>query len=605
MEKLSIQGITLDNVYRFVGKPFRWVWALIGPHRLSYAVCLVITCLLVGFSVIPATISGRLIDEVLNGGKFEKLPLYLGLMILIPFTRALIGVGNRYFYERASQDALMRLRAGLYTGLQGMDRAFYDSTRTGDLMTIMGGDLDMVRHFMSFVMWSSLEQTVIFTFGAVYLFSINWMLALTAVCIAPFIGYFAFKLGSGVRPLWAQVRSRFSALNSVVTQNIGGHRIVKAFARADFEEQKFEKENDGYRQANIDSGRVWTRYIPVLDGMANFLTVPTILVGGYLVIKGKMTMGELVTFNGLLFLMSNPMRQSGWLINDFQRFVASAERILDLLITRSRVVSPEDGHPGPIRGSVEFRGVSFSYPDFSLRAATRTTPALRDISFTVEPGQTIGIVGLTGSGKSTLLQLMARFYDPAAGQILVDGVDLRAYDLDALRRGIGLVSQEVFLFSDTVEGNIAYGDPDLPFEDVVSAAKVAEADGFVRKMTEGYDTIVGERGVGLSGGQRQRISLARALAYNPGILLLDDTTSAVDMETEALIQQELAKSYGDRTIFIVAHRVSSVRHADQILVLKDGSIVERGCHEDLIDLGGIYADVYHTQLGDAGPEGGA
>ncbi|HEY5465917.1 MAG TPA: ABC transporter ATP-binding protein, partial [Clostridia bacterium] len=539
-----MQGITLDNVYRFVGKPFRWVWALIGPHRLSYAVCLVITCLLVGFSVIPATISGRLIDEVLNGGKFEKLPLYLGLMILIPFTRALIGVGNRYFYERASQDALMRLRAGLYTGLQGMDRAFYDSTRTGDLMTIMGGDLDMVRHFMSFVMWSSLEQTVIFTFGAVYLFSINWMLALTAVCIAPFIGYFAFKLGSGVRPLWAQVRSRFSALNSVVTQNIGGHRIVKAFARADFEEQKFEKENDGYRQANIDSGRVWTRYIPVLDGMANFLTVPTILVGGYLVIKGKMTMGELVTFNGLLFLMSNPMRQSGWLINDFQRFVASAERILDLLITRSRVVSPEGGHPGPIRGNVEFRGVSFSYPDFSLRAATRTTPALRDISFTVEPGQTIGIVGLTGSGKSTLLQLMARFYDPAAGQILVDGVDLRAYDLDALRRGIGLVSQEVFLFSDTVEGNIAYGDPDLPFEDVVSAAKVAEADGFVRKMAEGYDTIVGERGVGLSGGQRQRISLARALAYNPGILLLDDTTSAVDMETEALIQQELAKSYG-------------------------------------------------------------
>lgn len=604
MERKKAQGITQDNVYTFVGKPFRWVWALIGPYRVSYSVGLVVTCLLVTFTVVPSTIAGRLIDDVLKGSHFERLPLYLALMVLVPFTRSLIGFTNRYYYEKASQDAIMRLRAGLYENLQSMDRAFYDTTRTGDLMTVMGGDLDMVRHFISFVMWSSTEQIVIFVFGGAYLFSINWILALTAVVIAPFIGFFAFKLGSGVRPLWAQVRSRFSSLSSVVTQNIAGNRIVKAFVRADFEEQKFEKENDAYRKANIASGRVWTHYIPILDGMANFLTVPTILVGGYLVMKGRMSLGELVTFNGLLFLMSNPMRQSGWLINDIQRFFASAERILDLLIQRSRVVSPEGGITGPIRGDVEFRHVSFSYPDFSLRASVRANPALNDVSFSVKAGQTIGIIGLTGSGKSTLIQMVTRFYDPTAGEVLLDGVDLRKYDLNALRRNIGLVSQEVFLFSDTAEGNVAYGDPEMPLEAVVHAAKVAEADAFIRKMPEGYDTIVGERGVGLSGGQRQRISLARALAYNPAILLLDDTTSAVDMETEAEIQRSLKESYADRTVFIVAHRISSVRHADQIIVLKDGVIVEQGRHEDLVALDGVYADVYHTQLGDSGVKGG-
>ncbi|MBP7401118.1 MAG: ABC transporter ATP-binding protein [Clostridia bacterium] len=597
-------GITQDNVYRFVGKPFRWVWALIGPHRTSYLICMCITCLLVTFSVVPSTIAGRMIDEVLNGGHFDRLWAYLPLMVAFPFARALIGVMNRYFYERASQDALMRLRDGLYENLQSMDRSFYDSTRTGDLMTIMGGDLDMVRHFTSFVMWSAAEQIVIFVFGGVYLFSINWVLALTAVLFAPFIGYFAFKLGSSVRPMWQQVRRQFSALNSVVTQNIGGNRIVKAFARSDFEEEKFERENNAYREANIASGRIWTHYIPILDGMANFLTIPTILVGGFMVIRGRMTMGELVTFNGLLFLMSNPMRQSGWLINDIQRFVASAERILDLLITRSRLVSPAKGKADAVSGRIEFRDVSFSYPDFSLHAdvrgrSVRQTPALNHVSFTVEPGSTLGIIGLTGSGKSTLIQLVARFYDPTSGQVLIDGTDLREYDLDALRRSIGLVSQDVFLFSDTAEGNVAYGNPDLPFEDVVHAARTAAADDFIRKMPEGYDTIVGERGVGLSGGQRQRISLARALACNPSILLLDDTTSAVDMETEAEIQQALDASYGDRTVLIVAHRISSVRHADLILVLKDGEIAERGTHEELLAIGGMYADVYRTQLGDA------
>lgn len=604
-----MNGVTHDTSYRYVGKPFRWVWAVIGPHRFSYTLCMIATCLLVTFSVIPSTIAGRLIDEVLNGGLFERLWFYLPWMVVFPFTRALIGVINRYFYERAAQDGLMRLRDGLYTNLQAMDRAFYDSTRTGDLMTIMGGDLDMVRHFVSFVLWSSAEQVVIFIFGAAYLFTINWILALTAVLFAPFIGFFAFKLGSRVRPLWQQVRRQFSALNSVVTQNIGGNRIVKAFARSEFEEQKFERENDGYRQANVNSGKVWTHYIPILDGMANFLTIPTILVGGYLVIRGTMSMGQLVTFNGLLYLMSNPMRQSGWLINDIQRFVASAERILDLSITRSRIVSPENGHRGPIHGEVVFENVRFSYPDFSLKGsnrgrAVRQTPALNGVDFAVRPGQTVGIIGLTGSGKSTLIHLLTRFYDPTAGRILIDGQDLRQYDLDALRRSIGLVSQDVFLFSDTAEGNIAYGRPEMPFSEVVHAARVAAADDFIRRMPEGYDTIVGERGVGLSGGQRQRISLARALAFDPAILLLDDTTSAVDMETEAEIQKALHTSYGDRTVFIVAHRISSVRHADLILVLRDGEIAERGRHDDLLRQGGIYADVYNTQLGDAIAEKG-
>ncbi|HBP38057.1 MAG TPA: hypothetical protein DD640_04830 [Clostridiales bacterium] len=323
-------------------------------------------------------------------------------------------------------------------------------------------------------------------------------------------------------------------------------------------------------------------------------------MGGYLVIKGELTLGGLVTFNGLLFVLTNPMRNAGNLMNEIQRYAASAAKVNDMLLEHPRVASPagksgETGRKAPIRGKVEFRDVTFTYGE---KKGHILQPSLTGINLVAEPGQTIGIIGLTGSGKTSLINLIVRLYDTTFGAILIDDVDVRDYNLQELRRSIGMVMQDVFLFSDTIEGNIAYGVPaDTPLEKIVDSAKMAAADDFVRHMTEGYETIVGERGVGLSGGQRQRIALARALAMDPQILILDDTTSAVDMETEQEIQEALHQHMGNRTIFIIAHRISSVRHADQILVMDQGRVVERGTHEELMACQGIYQDVYLTQAG--------
>ena len=368
----------------------------------------------------------------------------------------------------------------------------------------------------------------------------------------------------------------------MVQQNIAGNRVVRAFARYGFEEKKFEQENQSYRQANWKHAKTVVRFLPALDAVANFLTVPVILVGGLLVISGDLTVGGLVTFNGLLFVLTQPMRMAGNLMNEVQRYAASAVKLIDLLLEHPRILQPEgesgktrlDDEPFEqkrqvaIKGKVEFRDVTFTYGEKKGHALQ---PSLTNINLTAMPGQKIGIVGLTGSGKTSLVNLIPRLYDTTFGAILIDDIDVRDYNLQELRRNIGMVMQDVFLFSDTVEGNIAYGVPDAPNETIEWAARIASADDFIRKMTSGYDTIVGERGVGLSGGQRQRIALARALAMKPKILILDDTTSAVDMETEQEIQQALADNLKGCTVFIIAHRISSVRHTDQILVLDDGA----------------------------------
>ena len=309
-----------------------------------------------------------------------------------------------------------------------------------------------------------------------------------------------------------------------------------------------------------------------------------------MVIDGQVTMGDLVTVNGYLWMLNSPLRQAGWIINDLQRFVTSIEKIYAVYMTEPDIKPIEKkNNPRKLKGSVTFKHVNYYAHDDVI---------LRDINFEVKPGQTVGIIGATGSGKSTLINLICRFYDVTGGEVLVDNIDVRSLDLQVLRGNIGIAMQDVFLFSDTIEGNIAYGNPDCSVEEVEQAAKIANADGFIREMPEGYDTIVGERGVGLSGGQKQRISLARAILKNPSIVILDDTTSAIDMETESSIQQELKKVSNDRTVFIIAHRISSIMHADQILVLDNGRLVEHGTHQELLDKNGYYATVFHHQYGE-------
>jgi len=391
-------------------------------------------------------------------------------------------------------------------------------------------------------------------------------------------------------PIFFAIREQFSKLNTVVQENISGNRVVKAFAKEEYEKSKFEDRNKGYMDANIELASVIQKYMPMLNALSNMFTVVMILVGGILIINEKLTMGELVMFNGLIWAINNPMNMVGWLINDVQRFIAAAKKIRILINEETKIKNPVNGiKPEKIKGEIEFRNVNFEY-DYE--------PVLKDINFHVKPGQTVAIFGQTGAGKSTIINLIERFYDVTSGEILIDGVDIRKYDLQTLRRNISISMQDVFLFSNTIEDNISYGVSEVDSNRVTWAAEMADASNFIQKLSDSYDTVVGERGVGLSGGQKQRITLARSIIKDPSILILDDTTSALDVETEAMIQKNLNSVYRDKTSFIIAHRISSIKDSDVILVLDDGKIVESGTHEELLNKKGHYYEVYKAQYGD-------
>ena len=417
--------------------------------------------------------------------------------------------------------------------------------------------------------------------------------------MTPFIWIFARQLSSHARPLFLDIRNSLASLNSMVEENIEGNRVVKAFVREDHETEKFDERNDDYMQRNMAQAYNSRRYLPWLDGCSFSLQLITLVFGGWLVINGYMTLGNLVSFNSFLWMIDGPVRQFGWLLNDLQRFNASCVKIRRLLTAKSRIVEKPDAEesvkqavtiqsqvgqqraaaPDRISGEIRFDHVSFAFPD------DPNTPILKDIDFFVPAGTKLGILGETGAGKSTLVNLISRFYDPTVGHVVIDGIDARDWPLTTLRSQVCVVAQDTFLFSDRDENYIR------------RMATIAGADGFIRSMPDGYNTVVGERGVGLSGGQKQRLSLARALADDPAILIMDDTTSAVDMETEAEIQRHLKDMGGAKTIITIAHRISSIKDADLILVLEHGQIVERGDHASLVKAHGRYWEIYKKQLG--------
>lgn len=568
-----------------------WIWQYIRPYRLRLLIALIFILFASLISVLYPLLGGKLIDLVVYQHKDSLLIPILLVMIISTLIRTIFRYSYQILFERIGQNSLYQIREDLYQKLQALDFDFFNHTRVGDIMARMTGDTDAIRHFISWVIYNILENLLLFIFAIGIMLTIDWKLTLALVLVTPLIALFTILMSKRAQPAFYEIRESFARLNSMVEENISGNRVVKAFAREDYEMEKFHKHNLDFKKRNMDSAEVSKKYLPVLDSLAGTLAIITLVLGGYFVIKGQMSLGDLVAFNGFLWMLNGPMRMSGWLINDAQRFIASSFKIRDMLKAESKIPLHAEKLPHTIEGYVEFQNVSFHFED------DPTMDILKNISFQVKPGQTLAILGETGSGKSTLVNLICRFYDPTSGQVKIDGVDAKKWQARELRQHIATVMQDIFLFSDTIEGNIAFGAPDASMEDIRRMARIADADHFIETMPESYDTIVGERGVGLSGGQKQRISLARALLKQPSILILDDTTSAVDMETEVKIQEELKKVTHQMTTFIIAHRISSVKDADEILILSHGEIIERGNHEKLLKKQGYYYEIYHKQLG--------
>jgi ATP-binding cassette subfamily B protein len=577
-----------------------WLWEnMQGKHAL-FIVALLGTALYNMLQLVVPHYSGKIVDLFQqverdglslsdNASTFYRL---IGLMVGLTLFRVIVVYLDCMAYERVSQATLFRIRNYLYDKIQRQDMKFYSTYRTGDLMTRVTGDLDAVRHNIAWVIRCIVESLTLFTSAAVYFFLIDVKLALCVLSISPLIFLIVFRFRKKVAPMHKALREKLAGMNTDAQENISGNRVVKAFAREEYEKEHFDRTNRDYRDTNIRTQMIWLKFFPFVELIANALPVILLMVGGLFIINGQITMGEYTAFSLLIWAIANPMRMMGNIMNEFQRFSAASDKIMEIYYSEAEIVDRPGAiaHPGRFEGRVEFEHVSFQYDDGKL-------PVLKDITFTAEPGETVAIIGETGCGKTSLIQMIPRFYEANSGTVRVDGVPVEQYRLTDLRKNIGLATQDVLLYSDTIEGNIAYGASYLTAEQVEKYARYSAASDFIHRMPEGYDTIVGERGVGLSGGQKQRISLARALAIKPSILILDDTTSAVDMETEKQIQHSLRNLDFPCTKIIIAQRISTTKFADKILVLKDGRILESGNHQELVAAGGYYSELVKLQLG--------
>jgi ATP-binding cassette subfamily B protein len=558
-------------------------------RRAGFAAGVLLSGVTSAMMIINPMLSQRLIDEVITPGNTGPLIPLLVTMFVVQVSRlALRYVMHNVFLEPMSSTAMTVLRRDMYETVQSQDYRFLHRFPTGNLMTRMTQDLDRVRHTVAWVSFAFVDSVVLFAFALGFLLFVNWELALCLTAVTPFILLVSYRFTKIIRPRFMLLRQKLTSLGTAVTENIDGNRVVKAFAREDYEIENFEKHNTEFRDVSCNNALIAARYQPILELLSNLLVVITLILGGLYLIYGRISPGQYLAFSSLTWALANPLRMLAVILADLQRYNATAAMIREVL-EAPKGFSDAPGAvdiSGRPEGAIEFRHVNL---------VINGNRILEDISFKAGPGETIGILGSTGSGKTSLINLLTHFYEPDSGEVLLDGRNLRDYTMSSLRRHIGLAMQDVFLFSDSVKANIAYGRPELDEELIEKRSSQADAHSFITKMEEGYETLVGERGVGLSGGQRQRIALARALAVEPSILILDDTTSAVDSETEQYIQNQLRNLDFPCTKIIIAQRISSFRGASQILVMDKGRIVERGGHEELLSNRGFYHHIWSLQ----------
>ena len=566
-----------------------WLWRYMKGRRAGFAAGMFLSAVTSAMIIINPMLSQRLIDDVITPGNTEPLIRILVTMLIVQVIRlSLRYVMHNVFLEPGSSKAMTVLRRDMFTMVQDQDYRFLGKFPTGNLMTRMTQDLDRLRHTVAWVSFAFMDSVILFIFTFTFLLFINWELALCLAAVTPFILLVSRRFMKTIRPRFVVLRQKLTNLGTAVTENIDGNRVVKAFAKEDNEIGNFEKHNAEFRDVSCNNALISAKYQPVLELLSNLLGIITLVAGGIFLIHGRITAGQYLAFSSLTWAMANPLRMLAVILADLERYNATA------VMLREVVEAPKgfSDSPDAIKlsdrpeGNVEFKNVNLSINGNMI---------LEDISFKAGPGQTIGILGSTGAGKTSLVNLIMRFYEPDSGNVLLDGIDVRKYTMSSLRRHIGMAMQDVFLFSDSVRGNIAYGRPDLDEEEIKKRAAQADADGFIKEMEAGYDTLIGERGVGLSGGQRQRIALARALAVSPAVLILDDTTSSVDSETEQYIQKQLKNLEFNCTKIIIAQRISSFRGADLILVMDKGRIIERGTHIELLEKRGFYYHIWCLQ----------
>jgi len=571
----------------------KWIWNYMKGRRSIFVVGLILAAITSAMCVINPMLAQKLIDDVITPGNTKPLIPLLVTMMIVQLTR----LGLRYLMiiivELSSINVMTAVRHDMYEMVQHQDYRFLGRFPTGNLMTRMTQDLDRLRHTVAWVSYEFVDAVVLFISVFTFYIFVNWRLALCLGTVTPFILFISHRFRKKLRPRFQLLREKLTDLGTAVTENIDGNRVVKAFAREKYEKENFEKFNAEFRDTSCGNALIVARYQPLLDTVSQLLIIITLVVGGYFLIKGWMTGGQYLAFSSLIWALSGPLRMLGPILADLERYNAAGKMLREVVEAPPGIGDAPDAVELSQRpdGEIEFKDVNLSINGMSV---------LENISFKAKAGSTIGILGSTGAGKTSLINLLTRFYESDSGQITLDGVEIKRYTLSSLRRHIGLAMQDVFLFSDSVKGNIAYGRPELDDETIRALAIHADADDFVSGMTEGYETLIGERGVGLSGGQRQRIALARALAVKPAILILDDTTSAVDSETEQHIQEHLRNLDFPCTKIIIAQRISSFRGAELILVMDKGRIIERGTHSELLALRGFYHHIHSLQNGMGG-----
>lgn len=563
--------------------------ALLRSHWLWTIGAIACLGLSTGFALLVPWLLGWVINTGLQHGQFNQLLFATCIILLASALRGLFAYGQGYLSQALSNLVAYDLRNTLYEHLQTLDFSFHDDSETGQLMSRLTVDIEAVRNFIPLGLLRALLAVVYFVTVTIILFTIDVQLALVTMICVPIIIFLAAQVGSRLRPLWQRVQNETGELGTIMQESLSGVRVVKAFVREEFEIGKYETKNRELREMNMSAMRLsaWNQPLMVLS--LNIVTVLIVWVGGIGVIGNRLNLGVLVAATQYILLLASPVRTLGFVVTWFMRGLSGGTRIFGVLDTQPAIAdAPNALALEKIRGEVRFEHVSFAY--------NNGREVLHDINIEAKPGQVIAILGATGSGKSTILHLLPRFYDTSSGRVLVDGHDVHDLTLHSLRRNIGLVLQDVFLFNATLRENIAFGVENATDEAIIAAARVARVDDFVQNLADGYDTWVGERGVTLSGGQKQRVAIARTLLLNPQILILDDSTSSVDMETEYLIQQALDAVMKGRTTFVVASRLRTIKNADQILVLDQGRIVERGKHSELLKKNGPYTRLYDLQL---------